>query len=93
MLQTLIDAVKYENERTNDKGKTEIETMYTIIDRHPKFWKEKTIIDIIVYQISKRTLFINVIRESALELVFSLAKKNPSIIKKSSNFINIFLLI
>ena len=95
MLQTLIDALKYENEQnndSNDKGKTAIETMNTIIDRHPKFWKEKTIIDI-VCQISKGTLFKNEIRESALELVFSLAKKNPSTIKKSSNFTNIFLLI
>ena len=95
MLQTLIDALKYENEQnndSNDKGKTAIETMNTIIDRHPKFWKEKTelIIDI-VCQISKGTLFKNEIRESALELVFSLAKKNPSTIKKSSNFTNIFL--
>ena len=40
MLQTLIDALKYENEQnndSNDKGKTAIETMNTIIDRHPKF--------------------------------------------------------
>ncbi len=30
MLQTLIDALKYENEQNNDKGKTGMETMNTI---------------------------------------------------------------
>ncbi len=42
MLQTLIDDLKYENEQNYDKRKTGIETMNTIIDRHLKFWKEKT---------------------------------------------------
>ena len=95
MLQTLVDALKYENEKKNDSnqsGKTALETMNNIIERHPKFWKEKTdlIIDI-VCQISRGKLFENSIRESALELIFSLAKNNPGTIKKSNNFKNIFL--
>ena len=94
MLQTLVDALKYENEKKNDSnqsGKTALETMNNIIERHPKFWKEKTdlIIDI-VCQISRGKLFENSIRESALELIFSLAKNNPGTIKKSNNFKNIF---
>ena len=95
MLQTLIDALKYENEKKNESnhsGKTALETMNNIIERHPKFWKEKIelIIDI-VCQISKGKIFQNQIRESALELIFSLAKKNPGSIKKSNNFKTIFL--
>ena len=97
MLSALIETLKYENEQKasdveDSKGKTAIETMIEIIDQHPKFWKGKadTIINI-VNEISKGKIFKNVIRECALELVYSLAKTSPSVIKKSNSFKNIFL--
>ena len=97
MLSALIETLKYENEQNNtdienSKGKAAIETMIEIIDQHPKFWKGKadTIISI-VNEISKGKIFKNQIRECALELVYSIAKQSPSVIKKSNNFKNIFL--
>ena len=97
MLSALIETLKYENGKSdidieNSKGKAALEAIIEIIDQHPKFWKGKTdtIINI-VSEISKGRIFQNQIRECALELVYSLAKSNPSTIKKSANFKNIFL--
>ena len=97
MLSALIETLKYENEQNKtdieeSKGKAAIETMIEIIDTWPKFWKGKTdtIINI-VNEISKGKIFKNQIRECALEMVYSLAKQSPSVIKKSTNFKNIFL--
>ena len=95
MLLALVATLKYENENKNSndsKGKTALETMNEIVDQHPKFWKGKTedIINI-VNEISKGKIFPNQIRECALELVYSLCKNSPSIIKKSTNFKKLFL--
>ena len=97
MLSALIETLKYENEQkkadiADSKGKAALETMIEIIDQHPKFWKGKTDIIInIVNEISKGKIFQNQIRECALELVYSLAKSSPSVIRKSENFKKIFL--
>lgn len=94
MIATLVDALKHDNESkdASSSGKTALETMNYIIDSHPKFWKDKCeqIIDI-VFQIAKGKIFSNTIRESALELVYSLAKNVPGVIKKSNNFKNVFI--
>ena len=97
MLKTLVETLKHENEQKNkdiaeSKGKAALETIIEIIDQHPKFWKGKTDdIITIVNEISKVKIFQNQIRECALELVYSLAKSTPSVIKKSAQFKNLFI--
>jgi hypothetical protein len=96
MLNALVSTLKYENEQKNkdfseSKGKAALETMIDIVDQHPKFWKGKTdTIITIVNEISKAKIFQNSIRY-VLELVYSLAKSNPSLNKKNAQFKNVFL--
>mgnify|MGYP004445146239 FL=1 len=94
MLSALIATLKYENEnsKNDSKGKTALETMNEIVEQFPRFWKGKTedIINI-VNEISKGKIFANNIRECALELVYSLAKNSPSVIKKSNGFKKLFI--
>ena len=94
MLQTLVDALKHDinSKAEASPGKTALETMDIIVERHPKFWKSKIdlLIDI-VCEIAKGKMFSNTIREASLELIFSLAKNLPGVPKKSDNFKNKFI--
>lgn len=90
ILETLIFALKADPE----KGKNALEALNTLTDEHPKLWKGKleTLIEIIS-QIAKEIHFSNDIRESALEIIYTLSSKTPAFIRKSPNFKNIFLIL
>ena len=73
-------------------SRSALETLNLLIDLHPKFWKGKADLIIhIVCEISKTKSFPNTIRESALELVYSLCESSPKAVKKSENFKKEFL--
>lgn len=95
MFESLISSLKFEldkKETESTSGKTAIETLTFLIDAHPKFWKGKADLIIhIVGEICRTKAFPNKIRETALELVYSLCTNSPKAVKKSENFKKIFL--
>ncbi|MCQ2815925.1 MAG: hypothetical protein MJ252_01545 [archaeon] len=98
MLQTLVYALKTElgtkgkEVGENSIGKAALETINSLIDLFPKFWKDKVeLIISITGEIAKTKDFPNSIREISLELVLTLCVNFSKVIKKSENFKKIFL--
>ena len=69
-----------------------LESLNNLTDFYPKFWKSKIeiLIEVIV-KISKEKKLSNNTRTSSLELIYSLSQRMPSKIRKSNNFINLFI--
>ena len=75
-----------------ESGKIVLDSLNYLTDTHPKFWKGKIEIFIdIVCKIEMEKKIKSTIRSSALELVYSLTKKIPAVLRKSNNFLNIFI--
>lgn len=69
-----------------------LESLNNLTDFYPKFWKSKIEILIeVTVKISKEKKLSNNTRSSSLELIYSLSKIMPSKIRKSNNFINLFI--
>lgn len=69
-----------------------LESLNYLTDTHPKFWKEKIEMLIeVICKIGSDKSIKSTMRSSSLELIYSLSKKIPAILRKSNNFLNMFI--
>ena len=75
-----------------NSGRNALETLNNLTDNYPKIWKSHldTLINIIC-QISKQTSFTTETRESAIEIILTIANKTPAFLRKSESFKTVFL--
>ena len=87
-----IQSKKNANANTENAGRNALETLNNLTDNYPKIWKSHldTLINIIC-QISKQTSFTTETRESAIEIILTIANKTPAFLRKSESFKTVFL--
>jgi len=92
LVENLIDSLVYALKNDESSGRSALETLNTLTDNYPKIWKSHldTLINVIC-QISKQTTFSTETRESAIEIILTIANKTPAFLRKSDGFKNIFL--
>jgi hypothetical protein len=83
----IIDTLIYALKNDEDKGKLALESLNNLTESHPKFWKDnlETLLHVL-YEIIKEKGFSFAIRESSLEIIYTLANKTPAFMRKSNNF-------
>lgn len=88
MIESLIEVLKIDSE----SGKQSLISINDLADSQGKFWKEHLdSLLVVLCEIGKETSFDNEIRETALEIVYSLAKSTPAFIRKSKVFKSTFI--
>lgn len=88
ILNSMITVLKNDREM----GKSALGAINNLTESHPKFWKGN--LEILIHymcEIGKEKMFSNEIRESAIEIVYTIAKKSPAFLRKSKNFANLFI--
>jgi hypothetical protein len=88
LTSAIIDTLIYALKNDEEKGKSALESLNYLTEAHPKYWKEnfETFLHVL-YEIIREKSFGQTIRESALEIIYTLANKTPAFIRKSNNFI------
>ena len=73
-------------------GKAVLDALNYLTETHPKFWKEKIEVFLdVMCKIIKEKQLQSATRSSALELVYSLTKHIPAVLRKSNNFQHMFI--
>jgi ribosomal protein S13 len=88
ILNSMIAVLKVDR----DMGKSALGAINNLTESHPKFWKEN--LEVLIHymcEIGREATFSNEIRESAIEIIYTIAKKSPAFLRKSKNFANIFM--
>jgi hypothetical protein len=88
LTSAIIDTLIYALKNDEEKGKSALESLNYLTDAHPKYWKEnlETFLHVL-FEIIREKGFNQTIRESSLEVIYTLANKTPAFMRKSKNFV------
>jgi hypothetical protein len=92
LTEFILESLIYVLKNDVDIGKTALEAINSLTESHAKFWKQKleVLIDIICKIVTEKS-FSNTVRDLALEIMYSLAKKSPAFVRKSKTFSGQFI--
>lgn len=92
IIDNTIDSLVYVLKNDESSGRIALETLNNLTESYPKLWKNHVEVLInVICEILKQTSFSFITRESALEIILTLANKTPAFLRKSQNFKNLYL--